>query len=239
MPVFSSFDSNILMVEGDQSSDTLEISRTASGIIQVNNGEVQVVGGTPTVASTTSFQVFGKEGDDVILINEANGALPKAQIFGNSGNDTITGGAGDDLIFGGDDNDTLFGKGGADLLSGGNGDDVLTGGDGDDMLLGGAGNDRFVWNPGDDSDVFDGGYGVDVAEINGGNGDEVFNIWTGLDQVNIDRISPAAFRVEASDIERVEIRMNGGNDTFSVAPSVGLVELLVDGGAGNDTIFGE
>ena len=96
-------------------------------------------------------QVFGQGGDDVITLNEANGALPAANLFGGCGNDTITGGSGNDLLFGQAGNDTLLGKGGFDLLFGGDGNDTLTGGDADDQIFGEAGNDRMIWNPGDDT----------------------------------------------------------------------------------------
>src|SRR5919108_433489 len=43
---------------------------------------VVVVGGTPTVANTARIDVQGLAGNDVILLNEANGALPRASLFG-------------------------------------------------------------------------------------------------------------------------------------------------------------
>jgi hypothetical protein len=87
------------------------------------------------VANTALIRVFGLGGDDVITLNEANGALPAATLFGGGGNDTITGGSGSDLLFGGPDNDSLLGKGGFDMLFGGSGNDTLTGGDADDQSL--------------------------------------------------------------------------------------------------------
>src|SRR5678816_2960520 len=122
-----------LSVFGDAQNNAITISRDAAGNILVNGGAVAVQGGSPTVANTTLIQVFGQAGNDTITLNEANGALPRANLFGGPGNDTLTGGSGDDLLFGQDGNDTLLGKGGNDQLFGGVGNDVLTGGDGDDQ----------------------------------------------------------------------------------------------------------
>ena len=53
------------------------------------------------------IQVFGQGGNDTISLDETNGALPAAQLFGGAGNDTLTGGSGNDQLFGGAGNDTL------------------------------------------------------------------------------------------------------------------------------------
>ena len=129
-----------------------------------------VTGGQATVANTTEIEMFGLAGDDTITLDESNGALPSAQLFGGDGNDILTGGSSGDLLFGQNGNDTLLGKGGNDLLFGGAGNDTLTGGTGDDQVFGEAGNDRMIWNPGDGNDLLEGGDGTDTAEVNGGNG---------------------------------------------------------------------
>src|SRR5262245_48866657 len=126
----------LLMVLGDNLNNTIDISRNAAGGILVNGGAVTVRGGTPTVANVANIQVFGLGGNDSITLNEALGALPRANIFGGAGNDTLTGGSGNDFLFGQEGNDTLLGKGGFDKLFGGAGNDVLTGGDGDDQVFG-------------------------------------------------------------------------------------------------------
>src|SRR5215468_4225269 len=100
-----------LSVLGDALDNTTTISRDAAGNILVNGGAVAVVGGTPTVANTSLIQMFGQDGDDTLQIDEANGALPAANLFGNNGNDTLTGGSGNDQLFGQIGNDVLLGKG--------------------------------------------------------------------------------------------------------------------------------
>ena len=91
----------VLSVFDDSLDNTIVTSRDAAGNILVNGGAVAVTGGRPTVSNTALIQEFGTAGNDTISLNEANGALPAAQLFGGAGNDTITGGSGNDLLFGG------------------------------------------------------------------------------------------------------------------------------------------
>src|SRR5262245_9675161 len=103
--VTGSFSGGTLSVFGDNLANTITISRNAAGQILVNGGAVSVPGGTPTVANTALIQVFGQGGDDIITLNEASGALPRANLFGGAGNDTLTGGSGGDMLFGQSGND--------------------------------------------------------------------------------------------------------------------------------------
>src|SRR5262245_53270497 len=96
-----------LTVIGDAQDNAITVSRNAAGAILVNNGAVPVIGTTPTVANTALIQVLGLGGNDALTLNEANGALPAANLFGGAGNDTLTGGSGRDLLFGQSGNDTL------------------------------------------------------------------------------------------------------------------------------------
>ncbi len=229
----------LLTVFGDGLNNNIVVSRNAAGNILVNGGAVSTPGGMPTVANTSLIQVFGQNGNDTITINEANGALPQANLFGGAGNDVMTGGSGVDMIFGQADNDTLLGKGGADFLFGGAGDDVLTGGDGDDQVFGESGNDRFIWNPGDDTDMYEGGAGIDTTVVNGGGGAEVFTVTANGTRVRFDRLDPAPFSIDMGTMEHLELNMGGGNDSFSATGNLAaLISIKVDGGAGNDTILG-
>ena len=228
-----------LSVFGDELDNTITESRDAAGNILINGGAVAITGGKPTVANTSMTQIFGQGGNDIITLNESNGALPAAQLFGGNGNDVLTGGSGGDLLFGQAGNDTLLGKGGADFLFGGAGNDILTGGDGDDQVFGEAGNDRMIWNPGDDSDLFEGGDGNDTAEVNGGNGAEVFTATANGTRVRFDRTNPAPFFLDIGTTENLVLNMNGGDDTFSATGNLAaLMTFTIDGGTGNDTILG-
>lgn len=229
----------ILTVTGDAQDNTLTVGRDAAGDLTVNSGAVPIVGGSPTVANVSQIQIFGLGGNDVLSLDETNGALPNARLFGGDGNDTLIGGSGNDQLFGQAGNDTLYGKGGNDLLNGGAGDDVLTGGAGTDQVFGDAGNDRMIWNPGDGTDLNEGGDGIDTVVVNGGNGDEVFTITANGSRVRLDRTSPAPFTVDIGTSENLVVNGNGGNDTITAGNGLaGLLNLAINGGAGNDIITG-
>ncbi|HEY4891473.1 MAG TPA: calcium-binding protein, partial [Reyranella sp.] len=229
----------LLSVFGDSADDTITVSRNAAGQILINGGAIPVMGGQATVANTTLIQVFGQAGKDNIALDESNGALPAAQLFGGNGNDTLTGGSGNDMLFGQAGNDTLLGKGGNDLLFGGAGNDTLIGGAGDDQVFGEAGNDLMIWNPGDGTDLFEGGDGTDTAQVNGGNGAETFTITANGSRVRFDRVSPAPFSLDIGTTENLVLNANGGDDVITAGNGLAnLIHLTIDGGAGNDTITG-
>ena len=204
MPITARFSptAGLLSVFDDNLNNTIVVSRNAAGTILINGGAVPVTGGTATVANTSLIQVFGTGGNDMISLDETNGALPAAQLFGGAGNDTLIGGSGNDLLFGGAGNDTLLGKAGNDLLFGGDGNDTLIGGTGNDQMFGQAGNDLMIWNPGEGTDLMEGGDGNDTAEVNGGNGAETFTITPNGTRVRFDRVSPAPFSLDIGTTEK-------------------------------------
>jgi Ca2+-binding RTX toxin-like protein len=228
-----------LSVFGDFHDNTIDISRDAAGKLLVNGGAVTVLGGTATVVNTSQILVFGSDGNDTISLNEANGALPRASLFGGNGNDLLTGGSGSDSLFGQNGNDILRGAAGNDFLSGGANNDTLTGGDGDDQVFGESGNDRLIWNPGDHTDVNEGGTGTDTVEVNGGNGTENFTTTANGTRVRFDRIDPAPFALDIGTSENLVLNANGGDDTYSATGNLAaLIQITVDGGAGNDQLSG-
>ena len=235
----SSPGAGLLSVTGDHVDDNITVSRDAAGTILINGGAVPVVGGHATVANTSVIQVFGQGGNDTITLDEHNGALPAAHLFGGAGNDTITGGSGNDELFGGSGNDTLLGKGGDDLLFGGSGNDTLIGGTGNDQMFGGSGNDLMIWNPGEGSDLMEGGDGIDTAQVNGGNGAEVFTIAANGARVRFDRTNPAPFFLDIGTTENLVLHAGGGDDTITAGTGLAsLINLTLDGGAGDDRITG-
>src|SRR5262245_26532194 len=109
------FNAGALTILGDNLDNTITVSRDAAGTLLVNGGAVPVQGATPTVANTVLVAAFGLGGNDTIRLDEANGALPRAVMFGGAGDDTLVGGSGADQLFGQAGNDTLLGKGGNDF----------------------------------------------------------------------------------------------------------------------------
>ena len=215
---------------GDGQPDTVTVNATnANDAISVaSNGASVVVNGLSeqvtidgAEASNDSLVINGLGGNDRINASALNAGQINLTINGGAGNDAITGSRGNDLVFGGD------------------GNDVLTGGTGDDQMFGQAGNDRMIWNPGDGSDLMEGGDGTDTAEVNGGNGDEVFAITANGTRVRFDRISPAPFSLDIGTTENLVLHANGGDDVITAGNGLAaLIQLTLDGGAGNDTITG-
>ena len=228
-----------LLVVGDGGANAITVSRDPAGRLLVNNGAVRVLGPAATIENTAVIRVLGLGGNDGLALDEARGALPRAELFGGSGNDTLTGGSGADVLGGGSGDDALLGKGAADLLFGGSGNDVLTGGGGDDQAFGQSGNDRMVWLPGDGSDLNEGGDGVDTVEVIGGNVAETFTTVASGTRVRFDRTSPGPFFIDIGTSEHLTLDAAGGNDTFTAGNGLAtLIDLAVDGGAGNDVITG-
>lgn len=229
----------ILTVIGNDQDNVIVISRDAAGQILVNGGAVRVIGGTPTVANTRSISVIGAGGNDTISLDEANGSLPRANLIGGAGNDTIVGGSGSDTLVGQAGNDTILGKGGQDLVFGGADRDTLTGGDADDQVFGEAGDDRIIWNPGDDTDLNEGGANIDTIEVNGGNGAEQFQATANGTRVRFDRLTPAPFSIDIGTSESLVVNANGGDDSFGATGNLAtLISITFDGGLGNDVISG-
>ena len=222
-------DGGVLTVTGDNHNNTLIVSRDAAGNILVNGGAVPVTGGTPTVANTTLIRILGLGGNDVLTVNDANGPMPPANLFGGDGDDTLTGSASDDQLDGGAGNDTLLGRGGNDTLLGGPGDDILTGGQGTDVMFGGDGNDQIIWNPGDGSDVVEGQDGEDTLVFNGANVDETVDLSANGQRLRFFR-NVANITMDCDGIERVIFHALGGTDQVTVNDLTGtqVSNVVVD-----------
>jgi hypothetical protein len=229
----------VLTIFGDAGGNSITVGRDAAGAIDVNGGAVRIRGSRATVGNVGRIVVFGGGGNDRIALDETNGPLPSATLYGGAGDDLLLGGSGADRLVGGGGNDTLVAGGGDDRLYGGTGNDSLTGGGGSDQSLGGAGDDRLVWNPGDGSDVNEGGDGSDAVAVNGGGVAEAFTATANGTRVRFDRVSPLPFSLDIGTSERLEVNANGGDDSFAASGDLAsLIALAVDGGPGNDRIGG-
>ncbi len=228
-----------LTVFGDAQNNNITVSRDGSGKILVNNGAVKIVGGKAGVTNTKLIQIFGQAGDDNLALDESKGPLPRATIFGGDGNDTIKGGSGNDQLFGQAGNDVLLGMGGDDQLFGGEGDDVLTGGTGNDQVFGQSGNDRLIWNAGDGSDLDEAGDGNDTVEVNGGGGNDNFAVAANGTRVRVSSTGATPSNLDIGTAENLIVRGNGGDDTITAGNGLAaLIQITMNGGAGNDTLIG-
>lgn len=238
MSINSKFQARVhhLFVTGGDDDNAIAVSRDAAGHLFVNGGAIN---GDPTVANTNLIQVNGGDGNDVIALDETNGPLPAAHLFGGDGNDTLTGGSGNDQLLGQNGNDSLFGGAGNDSLSGGAGNDFIAGGAGNDTLVGGdgndfldgdqgadvgllgAGDDVFRWDQGDGSDRVDGGSGTDEMLFNGFAANEQFTFSAnGSDSALFTRVQ-GNIVMDLHDIEKVTVNALGGADTININDPTG------------------
>ena len=106
-------------------------------------------------------------------------------------------------------------------------------------MFGEAGNDRMIWNPGDDTDLIEGGAGTDTAEVNGGNGAEVFTVTANGTRVRFDRVDPGAVQPRHRHHREPRPQHERRRRQLLRHRQPGRADqLTVDGGAGNDTILG-
>ena len=200
-----------LTIIGDQADNVIAVSRADSGDILINNGEVAVQGGTPTVQNTNTILALGLGGNDQITLNEFNGALPRAFLLGGSGNDLLIGGAGRDFLSGSTGNDTIRGAGNDDQIFGGSGNDVLLGDRGNDRVEGQAGSDLLIVNNGDGSDFLEGGEGNDFVQVNGANGaGDDFSIDPNGSRVRFQRNNLGLFTLDIGTTENLDVNGQGG-----------------------------
>ena len=252
-----------LFFTGDDADNNITVSRDLGGHLFGNGGAIHISPDIATVANTDLVRVNGGDGNDVITLDETNGALPAAELSGGDGNDTLTGGSGNDRLSGQDGNDTLSGGAGNDALSGGGGNDFIAGGAGNDTLLGGdgndfldgdqgadvaflgAGNDVFRWDQGDGSDVVHGGSGTDELLFNGFAANEQFTLTgNGPDAALFTRVQGNII-MDLNDVEQITVNALAGGDTITINDPSGTDVTNIDinlgvGGTGDgaaDTIF--
>jgi len=226
----------VLSVFGDRTDNRIVVSRDTAGDILVNGGYVDIRGATATVDDVDLLRVFGRAGNDSIALDETNGPLPKAQLFGGRGDDHVSGGAEDDLLAGGTGNDVLTGGRGNESLVGGTGDDFVDGNQGTDTALLGDGNDVFQWDPGDGSDVVEGQAGTDAMVFNGAAAAERFTVAANGSRVQFTR-DLGNITMDLAGVERIDTNTLGGRDSFTAQDLTGTdtTELRIDEAGPNGT----
>jgi Ca2+-binding RTX toxin-like protein len=220
-----------VLITSDDGDNNVTISRDLGGHLLANG---EAIDGA-TVDNSSLIRVIGGDGNDVITLNESNGALPAAELFGGGGNDTLTGGSGADLLLGQDGNDTLLGHGGNDMLIGGDGNDFVDGDQGADVGILGAGDDVFRWDNGDGSDRVEGGSGFDEMLFNGNPlaVAEQFTLTASGDHALFTRVQ-GNITMDLHEVEHVTLNPFGGADTITINDPSGTDVSQIDINLGFD-----
>ena len=219
--VNSAVNAGALTVTSD-AADPIAIT-CAAGNVKINNADPGT--GAAACNAITSISVTGDAGANTINLAGVTAAdftaLTSVTVAGGAGTDTITGSSIADRLIGGDNNDTVNG---------------------------GPGNDTIVWNGGDDDDVNNGDAGSDTIEVNGSpTAGETFTVKPSATagRVQFNRAAPTPnppglFSLDIGTAERLDLNMNGGDDTVTADPGLEPLgfSLDVDGGDGNDVIDG-
>ncbi|NFV79014.1 tandem-95 repeat protein, partial [Magnetospirillum aberrantis] len=167
--------------------------------------------------------VTSTDGDDSL---EKTSSLHVSYTGTASGDDVLSGGAGNDTLLGGGGNDTLTGGAGADVLDGGAGNDVfnMTGEDG-------------VWSAGyyaTAESAYLGGKNLNADTFIGGEGTDTLNATSGNDVI----LAQQGSTTRLSGIE--VINAGDGNDVVDLTNGrANYGDTTIDGGAGNDVLFGQ
>ena len=227
----------VLKVNGTAASERIALRLQAGqpGILQIDFGDDGVADFQVKRDRVKRIAVDARAGDDLVRIDEANGAFT----------DTIP-----TTIDGGDGNDNLAGGAGAETLLGGYGRDSIDGNRGNDLALMGAGDDTFVWDPGDGSDTVEGQAGTDTMLFNGANIAERIDVSANGERLRFFR-DIGNITMDTNDVERVDFKALGGADTVTVNNLTGtdvtnvnadlggdgqIDRVVVNGTNGNDTI---
>jgi Ca2+-binding RTX toxin-like protein len=155
-------------VNGGAGTDNVIFLGTSAGDNITSTSSTIVLGSTVlTPTNTEARSMYGDAGNDSINLGSLSQAV---SIFGDGGDDTLTGGSGADSIVGNDGVDSLIGGAGNDTMYGGTGGDAMRGGDGNDSIFGEAGNDGMYGE--NNNDTLNGGSGTDY--MSGGSGTDDF-----------------------------------------------------------------
>jgi Ca2+-binding RTX toxin-like protein len=192
----------VLTIRGTGGSDRIALGLKAgrSGILQVDVGDDGRADFQFERKRLARIAVDSRAGNDVVRIDERNGAFT----------DVIP-----TTLNGGDGNDNLAAGSGAERLLGGAGNDSVDGNGGDDVAFLGAGEDTFVWDPGDGSDTVEGQDGTDTMLFNGAGGAEQVDLSANRDRLRFFR-TQGNITMDTAGVETVDFNALGGADTVTV-----------------------
>ena len=192
----------VLIVKGTRASERIALRLKAGepGILQVDVGDDGRADFRVKRNKLARIAVDARGGDDVVRIDESNGAFT----------DSIP-----TTLNGGDGNDNLAGGSGAERQLGGAGNDSIDGNGGNDVAFLGRGDDTFVWDPGDGSDTVEGQDGTDTMVFNGAGAAENVDLSANGGRLRFFR-NPGAITMDTNDVETVDFNALGGSDTVTV-----------------------
>lgn len=211
-----------------------DVVRSGAGADSLNGG----AGNDLLEGDDDHDTISGGDGNDIIIggadDDSLSGGIGADVLAAVSGADSMSGGDGNDQLLGGEGAETMQGDFGDDRLFGMGGNDSLDGGAGADSLQGGAGTDTLLGNAGDDqvsggagADSIDGGAGSNrLMEAADGN---VVIVGTAIKSEAIGNETPLS-------ISRIILSGGSGKDFFDARQAT--VPVLLQGGAGNDTLLG-
>ncbi len=234
--------------------------------VKAGNGDDEVTGSkfNDTIyGDKGDDELYGNAGDDKMYGGDGydyiDGGAGDDLIKGEKGESWLVGGAGNDTIEGGSDYDYIEGGEGADKINGGKGDDYLVGNEGADTINGGDGDDMIVASTyletvpagvktvtdyynhflaDENAKTIDGGKGNDV--IWGSAGADTIKGGDGNDDLYVFGENSVTYAGSGDDLINLYAKTNKtaygdkGNDTISIE----FGSATVEGGAGNDAIWG-
>jgi Ca2+-binding RTX toxin-like protein len=189
----------LITVYGTSDGDLRVVSVAPGGSIVVNDGEIPITGGVPTLANTVRIEMHGREGADFLELDESGGPLPGGLLLGGPG---------------------------VDVLIGGSGNDEVDGGDGDDVALLGGGDDTFVWTPGGGLDTVEGEAGSDTLRFRGD--DAGTNVSVYADAGRAQFFQDVASATDLDSVEKIEYLAHGGADAVVVQDMSGTALTRID-----------
>ena len=213
----------VLSVLGSDAGDKIALRLKAGdpGTIQVDVGDDGTADFSFGRTGLAKITVAAGTGDDLVRIDDANGAFTSTiptTLDGGDGNDTLIGGVGAERFQGGAGNDSIDGNGGSDTAELGFGDDV------------------FVRDPGDGSDTLDGRAGNDTMVFNGANAAEHIDLSAQPTTTGVFlRLARdlGGITMRSTSIEQVDVNAFGGADVLDVHDLVpaGVGKVNLDLGA--------
>jgi Ca2+-binding RTX toxin-like protein len=192
-------------------------------------------GGTDTIWSSVTLTIAANvEGLNLTggaAINGTGRDGANDAIIGNLAVNVLMGLSGDDQLYGVGGADQLYGGAGLDYMSGGTEDDYLSGGSEADTFFGGAGNDIIVGGAGDDQ-YYDITIGDIIVDYAGQGNDRIFTeVSYGLSSGSeIETLSTTA------NVSVFNINLTGNTLANIIIGNNGV--NILDGGLGNDTLYG-